>query len=254
MTEHRWLDDAAAWALGTLDEAERAAFEAHLADCELCRSAVQEYGAVTRLLDRMKPAAPPPGLRERIVAEAARTRPGASPSAGRRWVSLAMAATLAAIVLGSLWVRERQARRRGEDALAAADRSLLDTRAALAERDSLLATFAGPDVRTATLVTTGAGPAVRLFWNRSMSRIVIAASGLPTAPAGRTYQLWGIAQGSNPVSLGTFDPGTDGRATLALNVPPGMDFALAAVSEEPAGGSPQPTTTPILAGAWRASE
>jgi anti-sigma-K factor RskA len=85
-----------------------------------------------------------------------------------------------------------------------------------------------------------------------MNRIVIAASGLPPAPSGRTYQLWGIASGSNPVSLGTFDPGADGRTTLALDVPAGAVFDLAAVSEEPAGGSPQPTTTPILAGAWRA--
>ena len=57
-------------------------------------------------------------------------------------------------------------------------------------------------------------------------------------PAGRTYQAWEIA-GAAPVSLGTFE-----RSFLTRQVPGGNTFAI---SSEPEGGSPQPTTTPIAA-------
>ncbi len=67
------------------------------------------------------------------------------------------------------------------------------------------------------------------------------------APAGRTYQLWAIAQGK-PVSLGVFNTAADGRVTAAMAVPPGLTFELSAVTEEPAGGSPQPTQQPFLVG------
>ncbi|THF88963.1 anti-sigma factor [Deinococcus sp. KSM4-11] len=59
------------------------------------------------------------------------------------------------------------------------------------------------------------------------------------ADPGRTYQLWQIQAGT-PVSLGVFDEA--GLLTAAL--PP---HATIAVSVEPAGGSPQPTTKPLFA-------
>ena len=52
------------------------------------------------------------------------------------------------------------------------------------------------------------------------------------------------------MSLGTFQTGPDGTAVFRRQAPEGLDFQLGAVSEEPAGGSPQPTTTPILVGSW----
>ena len=61
---------------------------------------------------------------------------------------------------------------------------------------------------------------------------------LTQAPAeGRTYQLWQI-QGGAPVSLGVF-----GQDVLTAALPQG---ASVAVSVEPPGGSPQPTTTPLF--------
>jgi hypothetical protein len=55
------------------------------------------------------------------------------------------------------------------------------------------------------------------------------------------------------VSLGTFDTGADGTAVVALSIPAGAAFDVSALTEEPAGGSGQPTTTPFLAGPWRAA-
>ena len=60
------------------------------------------------------------------------------------------------------------------------------------------------------------------------------------------------ARGSGPpVSLGTFNTDSSGRALATLTVPAGLRIAVTAVTEEPAGGSPQPTTTPFLAATWK---
>jgi hypothetical protein len=56
------------------------------------------------------------------------------------------------------------------------------------------------------------------------------------------------------MSMGTFNTDAGGRATLVL--PVGQDIAAlgfvdnCGLTEEPAGGSAQPTETPRLLGAW----
>lgn len=58
------------------------------------------------------------------------------------------------------------------------------------------------------------------------------------AQAGRTYQLWRIADGQ-PVSLGVFGD----QGVLTAPIPQNTTLA---VSVEPPGGSSQPTTTPLF--------
>ena len=117
----------------------------------------------------------------------------------------------------------------------------------LEARETLLATFLGPDVRTAILAATGQPPSARLFWNTIDGAVVMAAFDLPPAAAGRTYQLWGIA-GLEAVSFGTFQTEPDGTAIFRNPVPEGIEYELGAVTEEPAGGSLQPTSDPFLIG------
>ncbi len=118
----------------------------------------------------------------------------------------------------------------------------------------MLAALTGTRVATATLVRSGGEPQVRLFWNRARDLVLVTAFDLPPAAEGRTYQLWGIAPGSDPVSLGVFDTEPDGTAVVVRVVAADMDFSLSAVSDEPAGGSPQPTSDPFLLGEWSAGE
>jgi len=275
MSTHPWQDLAAPYALDVLEGEERASFEAHLAECPDCQREVEELREVAGLLAHAAPAvSPPPRLRQRILAEARQVRPiSGRPQAPAReesppprqeerrddrfgggsrrggaggWLPwLAAAASLAlAVISGLAYWNERGER-------LALEQRYEEARTEVAGRDSLLATLLGPRVQTATLAATGEPPSMRLFWNREQGVVVLAAYDLPPAAAGRTYQLWGIAEGEAPVSLGT-DP--DGRATVTLSVPPGLALDLSAVTEEPAGGSPQPTTTPFLVGPWRPSE
>ncbi len=168
---------------------------------------------------------------------------------------LAAAASLAAAVGASVfYVGERGERLALEDELRILETTVADRDAAVAARDSLLENLLGPDVRTATLAASGSAPSMRLFWNRDRDRVVLVAFDLPPAPSGRTYQLWGIGDAGNPVSLGTFDTDASGRALVGRPVPADAEFTVSAVTEEPAGGSPQPTTTPFLVGSWRSAD
>ena len=278
--DHPELALAPAYALGALDDDERAAFEGHLATCGACMAEVRAHREVAALLPyALVTEQPGDGLRARILAaaagsasggwtddgsaalpRAAATRPadvvpiGDAPSARPRtargarawpgWLAAA-AALLVAAGLGTQLRDERAARASVEGALA-------QERATRAEREALLASVLAPEVRTARLTATGQGPEVRVIWNRREGVVIVTAQALAPAPDGRTYQLWGIPTGGQPQSLGLFDPDSAGNARVVLRVPPNAAMDVAAITVEPTGGSPGPTTTPVLAGPIRA--
>ena len=279
MTPHPWLDHAAPYALGALEENDRASFEEHLTTCDLCAKEVRELRDVAGLLAMAAPPArPPASLRDRILSDAravrpisAASRPAATPAAsaakgsddflrtvprGRGWTAVgpwlvAAAAIVIAVYIGQQSRAERTARAAAEQALASARATLDSTGAALARRDSLIASLIAPDVQAVTVSGSGPAPSAKYFLDRRAGRIVIAASSLPPAARGRTYQLWGIETGKPPVSLGTFNTDSSGRALASVAVPAGLRIAVTAVTDEPSGGSLQPTTTPFLAATWK---
>ncbi len=259
------LEQAAAYALGAMDPSERAGFEAELARSDALRREDEELRRVTGFMAlSVAQTPPPPRLRDRIMSNARAVRPlpvapsepGATPApTPTRRSALALAPWLlaAAAVVGVVVLRGRVAQER--DQRIALTHVTDSMRIALAARDSVLATLLAPDVETVKLVATGKPPSARLYWNRATNQVILAAFALPPAPSGRTYQLWGIA-GANakPVSLGTFNTGPNGEGRLTAALPPGLSIAVGAVTEEPAGGSPQPTTQPFLVGQVRAAQ
>ena len=85
----------------------------------------------------------------------------------------------------------------------------------------------------------GGGEAVAVL---TSERALLVADGLADVDADRTYQLWAMRDGV-PVPSGLLDV-TDGRVqALATDYRAGDGLA---VSVEPAGGSDQPTTDPVL--------
>ncbi|HVH66350.1 MAG TPA: anti-sigma factor [Gemmatimonadales bacterium] len=243
MTDHQWSELAAPYALGALTPDERTGFEAHLAECATCRAEVQTLRDVTGLLvHAAQDATPSPALRERVMREARKASSIGPRSARAPVLPWLAAAACLGLALGAAYgyLHERSARTVALRALAAAE----DT---ITARDSLVATLLSPDVGSAALAATGKPPSARLYWSPSRHRVVMAVYDLAPAPAGRIYQLWAIARGK-PVSLGIFNTSANGRLTAALNVPAGLTFEVTAVTEEPAGGSPQPTQQPFLIG------
>jgi anti-sigma-K factor RskA len=267
MSEHTWTEHAAPYALGALDEGERAAFESHLAQCAACRSDVQAFQEVTGLLAlAAPPVSAPPQLKSRILAEARQVRPislrsdprsvrpaaptpipGSGRSARLPWLA---AAAMFAIAAGSagFYNAERRARAAARAEADDARAHLVAAQSQIARSDSLIANLLAPDVQTTTLAARGQPPSARIYFNRARGTVVLAAFDLQPAPSGRTYQLWGIATGQTPVSLGTFNTSADGHGLVALTLPAGTQYNIAAVTEEPAGGSPQPTMQPFLVG------
>jgi anti-sigma factor RsiW len=71
-----------AYAAGALPDAERVAFEAHLAGCGPCRAEVAALQDAATLLAAPFEVAPPPGMKAAVLAEIART-PQAPSSAAR---------------------------------------------------------------------------------------------------------------------------------------------------------------------------
>ena len=244
MTPHSLTELAAPYALGALDTAERVEFERHLETCAECRAAVQAFREVAgSLAQGVAPAAPPAELRERVLRDARQVRPL---PVRRRPALLPWAAAAAVLVavLGGLgyWSAEKEAGAL-RNALAAMEHDLDSTK-------QLVGALLDSTVVTTDLAATGKAPSMRLYWNRARNIVVAAAFDLPPAPAGRTYQLWAIEKGHAPVSVGVFNSSPTGRAVITLQMPAGVKPEVSAVTEEPDGGSPQPTQQPFLVGTW----
>ena len=281
MTRHtEWLELASAYALDALDGDDKSRFERHLTGCDLCHMAVAEAAASAALLAHGVPLVDAPaGLRERIVVAAREAGPRSSAVRGeaevggrasesllefrqhrslRRgtlatvpWLAAAASVVVAALT-GFGYLAERDQSRR---LIAEAERlgaQLGDAQGQVARQASILQALLAPNIATAALASTGQPPSARLYWNRDANLMVMTAFNLPAAAEGRTYQVWGIdtAAGTAPVSLGTFDSDANASATLTLVLPAGVTFDLGAVTDEPSGGSAQPTTTPFLVGSF----
>lgn len=79
-------------------------------------------------------------------------------------------------------------------------------------------------------------------------RLAFFPSNLPAAPAGRTYQLW-LIRDNGIVSAGTFHDAARDTPTVQLgNKQLLKGIRGIAVTEEPAGGSPQPTGRKLMTG------
>ena len=105
MTNDQLHDLSAAYALDALDDEERAAFEAHLRDCEDCRAEVASFGnTVETLAYANEGPAPPSGLRDRILQAAGEEPPkvvALRPRRTRLYAGIAVAAAAcAALAIG----------------------------------------------------------------------------------------------------------------------------------------------------------
>jgi anti-sigma-K factor RskA len=120
-----------------------------------------------------------------------------------------------------------------------AERALQDAERTSSEVAEVLA---APD---ATIVSSDDGAAVaRVVASPSRGEAVFVADGLESAPRDRTYELWVIDE-ERAVPAGLFDPDEDGRVTRVMTGDMANAQAIG-VTVEPAGGSPEPTSEPIM--------
>jgi hypothetical protein len=263
--------DAAA--LDALDVSEREAVLAHVDGCAICRRELSSLRETASLLAYAAPAADTNGgrdrIRARLMARASADQPGAdfavsmeSPVAKRRISALAWrraewlaaAASILLVVSAAILaatIRDRENVRdaltaeiaRGQRARTAAD----SLRVAVMSRDSLIAGLTGRDVAMMTLTSNGTkAPLAHMFWDHARNTWTLVAHNMPALKPGRTYQLW-LVTPTQKISAGTFAP-TNGDAMLRATYPLAPDqLKMLAVTEEPAGGMPQPTGAMVMA-------
>ena len=221
---------AAAYALGALTGEERLWFESYLAEHPELNAEVDELGGVASLL-ALSPVdqEPPPGLRRSVLEGVGAPREvvnGAPPrrtgTARRilRPATLAAAAAAVAVIGLFAW-----------------NVSLRDQNGDL--RDEVSERRTAVEMQGSGLARNAGGEVLLIDENRA----VLVATELPPAPEGKVYEAWVIRDGV-PEPAGLFEPrGGDAASTVEGS----MDGAqTVAVTLEPEGGSPMPTSDPIL--------
>lgn len=83
-----------------------------------------------------------------------------------------------------------------------------------------------------------------LVWSGSLAESVFIVDGLATLPRDKTYELWYIGE-DGPVSAGVFNTQRVGGSWQVLEGSMSAGDAVG-VTVEPAGGSEQPTTDPLI--------
>jgi Anti-sigma-K factor rskA len=194
----------------------------------------------------LTPAAVRASTRERLLTRA-RPQVSATPSRAIGALVLALAACLVLLVRATV---ERDDLRRVFAAADVAKSARIDSlRAVVAERDQFVSALTGPKVSVVGL-SAGAtkSPRALMFWDKATNRWTFIAHNLAPLQAGRTYQLW-LVTASKKISAGTFSVNAGGDATVQATYALDANALKAvAVTEEPAGGMPQPTGAMVVVG------
>jgi anti-sigma-K factor RskA len=258
---------AGVYALDALPEEERRRFEAHLADCVTCQQEVDGLQEVTATLAELTETTPPPALRAQVLAridqEPQLGAPGAAggepapaphgevPSAPdpardgdgagegdelarrrrRSWPTSLMGTAAAVVLVLGL----------GVSVLIA---GLYDRIGELeAASDDLVELLAAPDADTVT-IEGPEGEVARVVHAPSRGEALFVADGMGPAPTDHAYELWLIdEEGAHSAGLLDLDEG--GRTVHRLRGDVQRAVAVG-VTVEPEGGSPEPTTDPVM--------
>lgn len=108
--------------------------------------------------------------------------------------------------------------------------------------------YAASDFKRSTAKVSGGGTAT-VVWSNSLGKSAVILDGVAAAPKGKTYELWYIGSegtGGKISSAGLMDGVADGVHSAVLTGTRSHGVTIG-MTVEPAGGSEQPTTTPIMA-------
>jgi anti-sigma-K factor RskA len=223
---------SAAYALDALDADERDRYEAHLAACSACREELAELSETAGLLGwGVESPAPPPELRNRILAAAASERENVVPLRARdRTIFRSVAAVAAVAACAAI----------GFGIWATTLSNSLDTqRSALAAEQRAVQIYLDPSSTKVALHGRAGTVAVD-----PTGQAVLVVRHLPPAAPGKVYEAWVIPPSSKPIPAGVFKGG--GSMTmvhLGQNVPAG---SVVAATMESGAGSDQPTAQPLF--------
>jgi anti-sigma-K factor RskA len=231
-----------AYAVDALTGDELAEFERHLEQCASCAEEVRGLRETAARLALATAIEPPPWMRAQVLEATNQVRQ--LPPSGVRLITadghrrrrrlsrrlprpIAVTAMAAAIVvLAILQVGTRH-----------------QLQQAQSDNQTIASVLSASDAHI-QLGSSAVGGTVTAVISKRDREAVVTASGMPTPGDARVYQLW-VMSGGSARSVGLL-PGSSARATspvLADDVQPGDQLAI---TIEPAGGTKQPTTNPIV--------
>jgi len=223
-----------AFALNALSAVEAEEFRKHLEACAVCQQEVRELQQAAATMGASEAVAPPPYLKAKVLRAADRT-PQLPPRSGggnvidlsrRRWIPRALAAAAAVVVIaaGAVGIGQIGDDGNGEQ------QSLL--------ADGVVRVFDAQDANTATMETANGGR-ISVATSPALGQMAVDTDELPPLDEQHVYQLWAIHNGET-ASVGVLEP----REGAYMEMPtPDTEVAI---TVEPAGGSEQPTTEPIM--------
>lgn len=251
------------YALGTLEPAERAEFEAHLATgCAECTQGVAEARwLVSQLAYTATDALPSDMLKGRLMqtvrAEAKSasggTVRGESATKIPAWI-LAGVAALLLVTLYSMWnahqitknlqaANERAAQMQRERADTQQKLDAMEKGMAAAQRENAIWT---DPASVKVMLMPQKIQAPQLVAMCGEKGIVVSGKQVPMPTGNRVLQLWLIPKepGAKPMPSMTMRPDAAGKLVLVVADLPKQvgDIKALAITEEPEGGSPQPTS------------
>jgi anti-sigma-K factor RskA len=254
-----------AYALGALDAPERAALEAHLATgCSECSKELEEARWLVSQLAYLAPGAEPSKLLKGRLLQTVRAEAGtgSAPQARRRpaavpWWMWAGAAALLVFSVYSAWnarrlqceigVLREQAETRGKE------RAKLEQEM-VAAKTQLHEAMIWSDPKSVKIKLPAKDPTMpplEAMWHPQLG-ICVRGWKVPSPGEKRVLQLWLIPKkaGGKPMPSMTFWPDAEGKFTAMVENPPDVmsDTQALAITEEPVGGSAQPTSAPMWVG------
>lgn len=232
------IDIIPAYAIGAADDDEIAFVDAHLADCPEAQRELAAYNDLSdSLLYSVPQQTPPPVVLDRIMRA---TAPLDAPvrvyqKPFWRQISGIAAGVLLVLLIASnaFWVANQSR--------------------PVTNEQHLILNYAGTgQTRQISLNGDPVTPAATLTWGVGSAQDtwvgLFSVERLPALER-ETYQVWLFLNESDVISAGTFDSAADGTGYLIFEtgVPISQFYAIG-VTVEPVGGSPAPTTNPVLAG------
>ena len=246
MTCEELRDDYELYTMGAGEEPARGELREHFQrGCDTCIEGITKARTLTsKLSNAVTLADPPARLRRRVLAMVTPDLPekGTSPWS---WIWAGAAALLG---VATLFVFARESRLRNE--YTRLQTEALQQKNELARLDESFSLVNDPDSRQVVFGQNAPKPPRgRIFVHRSRG-VVFMASNLPSLEAGKTFEMWLIPKGGNPLPAGLFHSAGNGTAMYVRPGPlPDVTLAAVAVSVEPQAGSAQPTATPIIVAA-----
>jgi anti-sigma factor RsiW len=231
-----------AYALDALAPEEAEEFRRHLDSCQACRDEVRELQEAVARMGLAEATSPPEALKLRILAAADRTpqEPPVSPVTSVSSVSPVTSLSSAA---------ERRPARVVRWLAAAAAAVVIAGGGAVALRGAVQddaplnhevqQVFSADDAHTST-ITTARGGELTVAVSASRKEMAVDTRDLPPLDENHVYQLWSV-HGDTMVSAAILN---DPEVGAAMGMPD--EATQVALTVEPAGGSEQPTTAPIV--------